>query len=88
MSEPTSLTDIRWKKGSGEPSAHPASEALEIAAHRVKTGEWKAQHIIVIYGYIDDEGVACSGFCQAGSLDPFAQIGLVEGIKKTLTEGS
>lgn len=71
------LTARRWEKGSGKPAEHPVAEALEVAAHRIRTGEWPATHVIVVVGYVNEDRAAETSFTQAGPLDAYGQIGLM-----------
>lgn len=81
MSDPVNLASRRWKKGDGNPASHPAIEALEVAAENIRSSDVETQHIIVIYGGIDKNGAAHIGWTQAGTLDAFAQLGMLETCK-------
>jgi len=72
------LTARRWDKDGGSPNSHKAIEALDVARHRIETGEWLADHVIVIVGSIDGDGGANTSFTQAGKLDAYGQLGLLD----------
>lgn len=84
MSEPVNLVSRRWDKGDGSPNSHPAHEALELALHRVRSGEWKADHVMVIVGNIEN-GVGNVSFAQAGTFDSFGQEGLLQSAARLLS---
>lgn len=85
MTEPINLTARRWDNGDGSPNSHPPREALELALHRLDTGEWQADHIFVICGRVEN-GVGVVLFTQSGEFSSFAQTGLLESAKRLLVE--
>lgn len=80
------LTARRWDKGSGLPSSHKPREALEVALHRFDSGEWPADHIIVVFGHIDAEGGGIASFTQAGDFNVYAQLGLLRSAQGLILE--
>ncbi len=71
------LTAKRWEKGDGLPASHPPREALEVAMHRIASGEIDAKHVVVCIAEVGEGGACDVNFIQAGTFDHFAQIGLV-----------
>lgn len=47
-----------------------------------------ATHIFVIYGKLNDDGSVTSGWMQGGSMDSFAQTGLLARAQMRLWEGN
>lgn len=76
----------RWEKP-GTPGSHKVIDALEIALHRVKTGEIDAQHVVICFGSVGEDQVANTDFLQAGSFSFYAQCGLVHAILRLMTKG-
>lgn len=83
MAEPISLAERRWNNGDSRPGSYSVRECLEVVIAKLDSGEIQADHVIVAYGKATD-GIADDGFYQAGSLDPFAQIGLIERVKHVM----
>lgn len=73
----SNLTVARWERRDGKPGSHGPLEALEVARHRVESGEWEAEHVIVICGHVDEDGAIKTAFTQAGSFDCYGQFGLL-----------
>lgn len=83
------LTKARWRKNTN-PADHPPERALEVALHDIRTGKVKPEHILICIRHVDsdDEMQAATQYYQAGTLDTFGQIGMLERIKHImLNEG-
>jgi len=70
----------KWDKGPSDPGEHKVTDCLEVALARVREGEfdYPPTHVIVVFGNISEDGCARTAFLQAGDLDAFAQVGLLD----------
>ena len=84
MTEPASLSERRWDKVS-DPAAHSLRDMLMVALARLERGELEADHMVVVYSRLSD-GQPYTGYLQAGSFDPFAQVGMLHHAIKLFEE--
>lgn len=75
MTKPPSndLTKRRWDK-EPNPSKHKPETALEIAYGDLE--EFKPDHVIVIFGKVEEDGSADWRYYQAGTMGIYAASGL------------
>lgn len=85
MSEITDLSARRWQKATTSDEVQPM-DALRQAMREIDTGETPASHVIVCVGHVTDEGVKTDWF-QAGELNLFGQLGLIERVKADILAG-
>ena len=77
MSEVADLSARRWA-ANGDPEAQSPLTALAEARRQLEAGEIEAEHVIIIYGHIDESGASQTGYFQAGTFNEFGQVGLVQ----------
>lgn len=80
------IANRRWGEGDGDPASYSMIDALEVMAHRLRSGEIEADHIIIAYGRLDEDGAALTGYAQAGSFNPFMQAGLMRMVQRMFDE--
>jgi len=85
VSEIADLSARRWQKANTSNEVQPM-DALEQAIREIKAGETTASHVIVCVGNVTDSGVQTVWF-QAGELNLFGQLGLIERVKADLLAG-
>lgn len=75
MSEVVDLQARRWES-EGDPNSHVPASALRECLRQIEAGELIAEHLIIFFGHIDEEGQSQTGYFQAGKFCEFAQSGL------------
>lgn len=76
--DPVPLGVMRWNKGSKtDPAQHALRDMLVTALHRLDSGEYKADHMILIIGNLHEDLSVSADMMQAGSFGNFAQLGLL-----------
>ncbi len=91
MSEPINLSErraqLQWETEGNTPDAHTPELMLEAALARLRSGDLKADHIILCHGTLSDDGhTADFNYMQAGTLNPYGQIGLLAMITKLMLD--
>lgn len=76
MSEPVSLAARRWAKDT-DPKRHDPATALLEALRQLEAGEIHADHIVVVHGHHDEDGVSHVGYLQAGKFSELEQCGMM-----------
>jgi len=82
------LSRRRWETVSGT-SNHKPETALRAALDALLTGKKNFKHVIVIYATTENEGediLAPVGWYQAGELEHFGQVGLIDTAKFIMHE--
>lgn len=81
--EPISLAERRWDRNT-KPSASSVADMLRVVIARIERGEIVATHAIVTIGIELDNGCVDAKFYQAGTFNPYAQIGLLTRVAQTM----
>lgn len=85
MTEITSLEEARslkrWEQAQ-DPSEHEPIDVLRVAMRDVV--EFTPDHVVVIFGKIDEEGIGVTRYYQGGTFNVYAQDGLVNAARNLL----
>ena len=78
----------RWNASdSNSPADYSIRDMLVMALHRLDSGDYPADHMILIIGVIHEDRSVDTQMMQAGPFDNFAQLGLMTQASRGFLEG-
>lgn len=85
MSEIADLSERRWQKAAAPDELKPV-DALRQAIREIEAGTIDADHLLICIGAVDGEGGVSTDWLQAGPLNLYGQLGLLERVKGLIVE--